>query len=163
MRVSRKEVILVRSKFRLPIIIRRIIFCLARSLTNMPALTNGVHSDTIQEVNGINHSVLKKDMVGKPINTDIRASPDLSLAPSIFTPICHPRVEDAVRDVDGYYLQHWGFSTEAARKKFVAAGFSRVTCLYFPKALDERIQYACSLLTILFLVDGNSLQASLRE
>ena len=129
----------------------------------MPALTNGVHNDTIQEVNGINHSVLKKDIGSKPKNaangevsgkSDIRASQDLSLAPSIFTPICHPRVEDAVRDVDGYYLQHWGFSTEAARKKFVAAGFSRVTCLYFPKALDERIQYACSLLTILFLVDG---------
>lgn len=139
----------------------------------MPALTNGVHNDTIQEVNGINHPflVLNKDIKSKPNGiangevsgkSNILASSDLSLAPSIFTPICHPRVEDAVRDVDGYYLQHWGFSNEAARKKFVAAGFSRVTCLYFPKALDERIQYACSLLTILFLIDGKSCKYLLR-
>lgn len=132
----------------------------------MPALTNGVHNDTTQEVNGINHRFLKKDITSKPAgvaNGDIPAFSDLSLAPSIFTPICHPRVEDAVREVDGYYLQHWGFSNEAARKKFVAAGFSRVTCLYFPKALDSRIDYACSLLTILFLIDGKSCKYLLRK
>lgn len=76
--------------------------------------------------------------------------------PSIFTPICHPLVEQVTKEVDGHYLQNWGFPTEKAKKKFVAAGFSRVTCLYFPKALDDRIAYACSLLTILFLVDGTS-------
>lgn len=76
--------------------------------------------------------------------------------PSIFTAQCHPLVEEATRDVDGYYLSHWPFPNEKARKKFVAAGFPRVTCLYFPKALNDRIQHACSLLTILFLVDGSS-------
>lgn len=76
--------------------------------------------------------------------------------PSIFTAQCHPLVEEATRDVDGYYLSHWPFPDEKARKKFVAAGFPRVTCLYFPKALNDRIQHACSLLTILFLVDGES-------
>lgn len=80
--------------------------------------------------------------------------------PSIFTPICHPLVEQATADVDGYYLQHWPFPNEKARKKFVAAGFSRVTCLYFPKALNERIRFACSLLTILFLIDGKLSQVS---
>lgn len=79
-----------------------------------------------------------------------------NIPPSILTPICHPLVEDATRDVDGYYLKYWGFPNEKAKKKFVAAGFSRVTCLYFPKALDSRIRYACSLLTILFLIDGKS-------
>lgn len=74
--------------------------------------------------------------------------------PSIFTPICHPRLDETIKEVDGYYLQNWGFPNEKAKKKFVAAGFSRVTCLYFPKALDDRIAHACSLLTILFLVDG---------
>ena len=76
--------------------------------------------------------------------------------PSIFTPICHPLVEQIIKEVDGHYLQNWGFPNEKAKKKFVAAGFSRVTCLYFPKALDDRIAMACSLLTILFLVDGTS-------
>ena len=73
---------------------------------------------------------------------------------SIFQPLCHPLVETAVRDVDEYYLQNWRFDSEKAKRKFVAAGFSRVSCLYFPKAQDDRIQLACSLLTILFLVDG---------
>ena len=74
--------------------------------------------------------------------------------PSIFTPMCHPLVEDAIRDVDEYYLRNWGFPNEKTKLKFVSAGFSRVTCLYFPKSLNERIRYACSLLTILFLIDG---------
>ena len=74
--------------------------------------------------------------------------------PSIFRPLCHPLVDEAVRDVDGFYLTHWSFGSEKAKKKFVAAGFSRVSCLYFPKARDDRIRYVCSLLTILFLVDG---------
>ena len=77
-----------------------------------------------------------------------------SIPSSILTPICHPLVKEATQDVDDYYLQHWPFPDAKSRKRFVAAGFSRVTCLYFPKALNERIRFACSLLTILFLIDG---------
>ncbi|KAI0436183.1 Aristolochene synthase in complex with 12,13-Difluorofarnesyl diphosphate [Xylaria telfairii] len=65
----------------------------------------------------------------------------------------HPLHERIVREVDGYFLQHWPFPDEKARKKFIAAGFSRVTCFYFPKALDDRIGFACRLLTLLFLID----------
>ncbi|KAI1309761.1 Aristolochene synthase in complex with 12,13 Difluorofarnesyl diphosphate [Xylaria venustula] len=65
----------------------------------------------------------------------------------------HPRAQEVIEDVDGYFLKHWPFPGKEAREKFVAAGFSRVTCLYFPKALDDRIHFACRLLTILFLVD----------
>lgn len=74
--------------------------------------------------------------------------------PSHFNPICHPLVDSVSKGVDEWFLQNWGFASEKARKKFVAAGFSRVTCLYFPKALDSRIRHACELLTILFLIDG---------
>lgn len=73
---------------------------------------------------------------------------------SLFQPLCHPRVDEVTKEVDGYFLKHWPFPNEIARKKFVAAGFSRVTCLYFPKALDDRIHFACRLLTVLFLIDG---------
>ena len=73
---------------------------------------------------------------------------------SIFKSICHPLVKEVTLDVDGFYLEHWNFDSEKAKRKFVAAGFSYVTCLYFPKARDDRIRYVCSLLTILFLVDG---------
>jgi aristolochene synthase len=58
--------------------------------------------------------------------------------------------------VDGYFLKHWPFPDNAARKKFVNAGFSRVTCYYFPRARDDRIIFACMLLTVLFLVDGKA-------
>ncbi|USP74924.1 uncharacterized protein yc1106_02198 [Curvularia clavata] len=73
--------------------------------------------------------------------------------PSTWTSSIHPKVEETTAQVDGWFLQHWPFPNEKARKKFVAAGFSRVTCLYFPRAHDERIASACKLLTILFLID----------
>lgn len=73
---------------------------------------------------------------------------------SIFKAICHPLVEEAVQDVDGFYLKHWKFESNKAKAKFVAAGFSRVSCLYFPKGRNDRIRHVCSLLTILFLIDG---------
>lgn len=74
--------------------------------------------------------------------------------PAIFTPICHPLVESVSKEVDGYFLEHWKLDSEKARKRFLGAGFSKVTCLYFPKALDDRIHFACRLLTVLFLIDG---------
>lgn len=58
--------------------------------------------------------------------------------------------------VNGFYLEHWPFPDDKARRKFTVAGFPRVTCLYFPKALHSRIQQACSLISILFLIDGTS-------
>lgn len=73
---------------------------------------------------------------------------------SRFVPECHPLEKEITAEVDGYFLEHWPFKTDKDRKKFVAAGFSRVTCLYFPKALDDRIGFASRLLTVLFLIDG---------
>lgn len=84
------------------------------------------------------------------------ASPPLNQSPTLFVPICHPRVGPVTAEVDGYFLKHWNFPNEKARQKFVNAGFSRVTCLYFPLALDDRIHFACRLLTVLFLIDGES-------
>lgn len=58
-------------------------------------------------------------------------------------------------EVNNYYLEHWEFQNEKARKKFLIAEFPRVTCLYFPEARDDRILLACQLLAILFLIDGS--------
>lgn len=74
--------------------------------------------------------------------------------PSAWKPLCHPRVDEVSSEVDGYFLQHWNFPSEKAVKTFLEAGFSRVTCLYFPLAKDDRIHFACRLLTVLFLIDG---------
>lgn len=77
-----------------------------------------------------------------------------SVPAALFTPKVHPRVAEVTAEVDAYFLKHWPFESDKAKKKFVAAGFSAVTCLYFPEALDGRIAYACRLLALLFLVDG---------
>lgn len=83
-------------------------------------------------------------------------TPSVNPPPTLFVPICHPLVGPVTAEVDGYFLKHWNFANEKAKQKFVNAGFSRVTCLYFPKALDDRIHFACRLLTVLFLIDGES-------
>lgn len=72
---------------------------------------------------------------------------------SIWSPKCQPCVDQVIKEVDGYFLEHWDFPTEKSKKVFVAAGFSRVTALYFPMAKDDRIHFACRLLTVLFLID----------
>lgn len=74
--------------------------------------------------------------------------------PSRLVAKCHPLEEQMTEEVNSYFLQHWPFENEKARKKFVAAGFSRVTCMYFPMAKDESLHFACRLLTLLFLIDG---------
>ncbi|KAM7188912.1 Isoprenoid synthase domain containing protein [Rhypophila sp. PSN 637] len=70
-----------------------------------------------------------------------------------WTPMCHPLVKEVSQEVDGYFLQHWDFPNPKAERVFLNAGFSRVTCLYFPLAKDDRIHFACRLLTVLFLID----------
>ncbi|KAI1409845.1 Aristolochene synthase in complex with 12,13-Difluorofarnesyl diphosphate [Hypoxylon sp. FL1857] len=87
----------------------------------------------------------------KPAASQIQRT--IRVPSSEWTAQIHPLHEKVIAEVDDYFLQHWPFPHEKARRKFVAAGFSRVTCLYFPKALDDRIHYACRLLTLLFLVD----------
>ncbi|GME30039.1 Aristolochene synthase [Neofusicoccum parvum] len=75
------------------------------------------------------------------------------IPPSRWTPLIHPCVEEVSQEVDGYFLEHWPFPDAASRKTFLKAGFSRVTCLYFPLSKDDRIHFACRLLTVLFLID----------
>lgn len=75
---------------------------------------------------------------------------------SAWMALCHPRVDEVSREVDGYFLKHWKFPNAKAEMTFLKAGFSRVTSLYFPMAKPDRIHFACRLLTVLFLIDGNT-------
>ena len=74
--------------------------------------------------------------------------------PSPWKAQLHPLAEPIGRKVERYFLDNWDFRNEKARETFLKAGFSRVTCLYFPMAESDRIGCACRLLTILFLIDG---------
>lgn len=78
-------------------------------------------------------------------------------------PLNHPRADEVCQENDQYFLQYWPFPNEKSRVVFRKAGFGRVTCLYFPLARDDRILYACRLLTILFLIDGKVLQSLARQ
>ncbi|KAL8948611.1 MAG: hypothetical protein Q9222_005206 [Ikaeria aurantiellina] len=96
-----------------------------------------------------------------------KAAPEASLPPpslpSRFQPLCHPRVKEVTKEVDGYFIDNWGFENEKQVQKFIDAGFSTVTCWYFPKALDDRIHFGCRLLTVLFLIDDLLEDMSLEE
>lgn len=104
-------------------------------------------------------SVLSPLFGGKNVDHypgDSTYQPDNKPPPRSFTHKIHPLERQMTEEVNGYFLRHWPFENDKARKKFVVAAFPEVTCLYFPLAHDDRIKYACELLTILFLIDGKS-------
>ena len=76
-----------------------------------------------------------------------------AIPPSKWQPLNHPRAKEVAKEVNTYFLQHWNFPNAKAETRFLNAGFSDVTCLYFPLAKDDRIHFACRLLTVLFLID----------
>lgn len=61
---------------------------------------------------------------------------DVPLA-SLFKARCHRREPEVTDRVNEYFLIHWLFKDDKAKKKFVAAGFSYVTCLYIPLAKND--------------------------
>ncbi|KAI8627396.1 Aristolochene synthase in complex with 12,13 Difluorofarnesyl diphosphate [Xylariaceae sp. FL1651] len=77
--------------------------------------------------------------------------------------VCHPLVEKTIREVNGFYLQHWDFQDPKVRKRFEGEGYVRVTCFYLCKARDDRIALACRLVTLLFLIDDILEHFSLEE
>ena len=89
-----------------------------------------------------------------PVNRVIPSNREVVPPPSAWTYLCHPRVREVQEEVNGYFLENWRFSNSKAVRTFLNAKFSEVTCLYFPLALDDRIHFACRLLTVLFLIDG---------
>jgi aristolochene synthase len=97
---------------------------------------------------------IRKQSVSTAPAVTLPSAPHFAPPLSRFVAECQPLEKQITAEVDGYFLTHWPFKTAKDRKKFVAAGFSRVTCLYFPLSLDDRIHLACRLLTILFLIDG---------
>lgn len=84
----------------------------------------------------------------------ILTEPLFTPPPSRFKPLCHPLEPQVTHEVNEYFLKNWHFTGSKEKAKFVAAGFPRVVCLYYPRARDDRIHFACRLLTLLFLTDG---------
>ena len=80
--------------------------------------------------------------------------------PAILIPKIHPLEPQVTAEVEAYFIEHWPFPNGKAVQKFRDAGFSYVTCCYYPEALPDRIHFACRLLTLLFLIDGMTLPSS---
>ncbi|KAI0418209.1 Aristolochene synthase in complex with 12,13-Difluorofarnesyl diphosphate [Xylaria grammica] len=72
---------------------------------------------------------------------------------STFQLRCHSRLEEIEQEVNEYFMAHWPFPSDKSRERFLGGRFTRCTCMYFPDAKDDRIHFACRLLTLLFLVD----------
>ncbi|EKD14000.1 uncharacterized protein L3040_007997 [Drepanopeziza brunnea f. sp. 'multigermtubi'] len=89
------------------------------------------------------------------VKETIKPRNDTSITPppTKWSYLCHPRLKEVQDEVDGYFLENWNFPSFKAVRTFLDAKFSEVTCLYFPLALDDRIHFACRLLTVLFLID----------
>ncbi|KAF1829175.1 Aristolochene synthase in complex with 12,13 Difluorofarnesyl diphosphate [Decorospora gaudefroyi] len=96
-------------------------------------------------------------------HTYLQSRDTVVIPPSELQPHCHHLEKHVTEEVNAYFLKHWRFPNEKSRKKFVHAGFSTVTCWYFPTALNDRIHFACRLLTLLFLIDDLLEHMSLAE
>ncbi|KAI9706293.1 MAG: hypothetical protein M1820_004868 [Bogoriella megaspora] len=86
-----------------------------------------------------------------------------SIPPSRWTTRCHPLAKEVTRRTNAYFLDRWPFENDGARNKFLTADYAGSTCLCFPLALDDRIEFGCKLLGILFLVDDQLEDLSLSD
>lgn len=134
----------------------------------LPNATNDLYtpcSSSITKITDVNRNIYGINETTRPIyDSDADANrfryirSARVVPPTLWTPSCHPQVEHVSLEVNKWFLDNWPFPHDRARQKFVDAGFSWVTCLYYPLAKDDRIHFACRLLTILFLIDGKLYQ-----
>ena len=80
--------------------------------------------------------------------------------PSSLTPLCHPLVKTLTRQVNDWISSSGHFKSEKEKKRYVGHETARVACLLYPRALDDRLIYACKLITVLFLLDGRHLRSA---
>ncbi|KAI1274952.1 Aristolochene synthase [Xylaria sp. FL0933] len=73
--------------------------------------------------------------------------------PSIFQALCHASYPHIATEINDYFLKHWKFRDEKSRRKFLTADYSRFACLNYPLTSNDRIGFACRIITLLFLVD----------
>ncbi|KAK4692280.1 aristolochene synthase, partial [Lecanoromycetidae sp. Uapishka_2] len=137
-------------------------------LSHPDAITSVEPKDEVSAAGS--ESAMSKD---QPVDAEVPALPKLSskprppiaraadsmdllginAPPPLIEPSCHPLEPQITEEVNSYFIQHWPFPNAKAVQKFKDAGFSRVTCCYYPKALPDRIGFGCRLLTLLFLID----------
>ncbi|KAI0182247.1 Aristolochene synthase from penicillium Roqueforti [Xylaria flabelliformis] len=73
--------------------------------------------------------------------------------PSKLKSLAHPSTKNISLEVNGFFLKHWPFPSELARKKFLRSDFSLATSYNCPHAKEDRLIHACKLITTVFLID----------
>jgi aristolochene synthase len=75
----------------------------------------------------------------------------------------HPLTDKVADSVNQFFLDNWSFSSEKERNKFLGADFSRFCAYYFPNSIDDRLHFACEIVTHLFMVDDILETKSLKD
>ncbi|KIJ33652.1 hypothetical protein M422DRAFT_264267 [Sphaerobolus stellatus SS14] len=65
----------------------------------------------------------------------------------------YPLFASRNKQVDEWFLHHWPFLNEAISEEFKSSDLALFTCYVAPDALDERLEVACKLIKIGFVVD----------
>lgn len=73
--------------------------------------------------------------------------------PTLLEARTHHRTDEIVKSVNDFFLEHWPFKTAKHRQRFTEEGHPWYVCALFPLSLDERLLWACRLLTLGFLID----------
>jgi len=84
-----------------------------------------------------------------------QAHPLRAIAPSstLETPELHPDHEEIDRQVISYLVNTWEWPSEKAKEGFVSWKLNEVVLFMFPTGNPERVQLACELLLLGFLMD----------
>ena len=78
------------------------------------------------------------------------------LPASAWKALPHPLADEISREVNEYFLKNWKFPNAKAESTFLKADFPRTVTLAIPTAKYDRILFACRLITLVFLTDGNT-------
>lgn len=81
-------------------------------------------------------------------------NPNEKTPSTIFETKCHPEVEDVCARVDGYFLDHWPFPTQQDKDNYKASDLCRWACYALPGSTSDRVDDACKVNILLFLLDG---------
>lgn len=73
---------------------------------------------------------------------------------------CHPEVEDVCARVDGFFLENWPFPTQQDKNNYTSSELCRWACYALPGSRSDRVDDACKVNILLFLLDGKYWQSA---
>ena len=78
------------------------------------------------------------------------------IPPSAWVGQCYPDGKQVSRDCNKYFLDHWPFASDKARRVFAEQDLPRWHCCQYPVALPDRQLVGAKFMVLMFLIDGQS-------